>query len=113
MTLLKFDDVIELKSHLTTQCEQLGVMLNCLIGQVAQTTQAAEAALHAMSLIAQLWRHQNFNWTIFLPTETIVRCLVQSKKLSDFFNQLDRKGHATIKTDHLFRSHLRLYSCVQ
>ena len=100
LALLKFDDTIQLKSHLAT-CKQLGVKINNLLGQSNSTV------VLAVTLISLIYEQKEFAWSIQLPTEALLTCAMNNPQLHSFFRTLGI-GNPHIKTNHLYNCHLNL-----
>ena len=100
LALLKFDDTIQLKSHLAT-CQQLGVKVNNLLGQTNSTV------ILAVTLISLICKHEKFAWSIHLPTKALLTCAMNNPQLHSFFRSIE-SGTSNIKTGHSYNCHLNL-----
>ena len=103
LTLLEFDDTAALKKMLSSQ-KQFGAVINDFLHSRWKSACFAVPICH---LLAQLYDHPDFQWEIDLPTETLVICLMNDRRLFSFFSKVQTTK--SIKTDAFFDCHLRMF----
>ena len=103
LMLLEFDDTAALKKMLSSQ-KQLGAMINDMLHANRENAYLAVPICH---FLAHLYNRADFQWEIDLPTETLIVCLKNDRRLLTFFNRVQTTK--SIRTDAFFDCHLRMF----